>query len=176
MLQCQRWITENIIKKMQNEVIACFLNEFTSPSVDFDDESHNIAPDVSRMYLNRIDGMRLDFIQALSELPQSMQKLYLDELIEKRTAVIHRGYTELDNNNLLSFAEWGDGKDGRMMMSLHNLDKGLVKILDKTIATVRTLTGVIEQQPEIKNRQEEPQQLQNSHENYPDVRSLGHLG
>lgn len=156
---------------MQNEVITCFLNEFTSPSVDFDDESHNIAPDVSRMYLNRIDGMRLDFIQALSGLPQSIQKLYLEELIEKRAAVINRGYTELDSNNLLSFAEWGDGKDGRMMMSLYNLDKGLVKILDKTIAAVRTLTGVIEQQPEIKNPQEESQPLQNRHENYPDVLS-----
>lgn len=149
---------------MENEVIAIFMGEFSSPSVNFDNKSNSITPSENRMYLNRIDGMRIEFIQALSELPPTMQKIYLDELFSKRKEIVQRGYTKLNNNDLLTFAEYGG--DGRFMLSLKNLDDGLLKILDKTIASVKTIIG---EQEEIQTESQEAQQSHGNKTDYPDV-------
>lgn len=145
------------------------MGEFSSPSVDFDDRSHSITPMENRMYLNKIDGMRLEFIRELSELPLTMRRIYLNELLAKREEIIKRGYTRLDSKDLLTFAEYGE--DGKLMLSLKNLDNGLVRILDKTIASVKAIMGDIEEKkPEIHEPPQPVLQLpQEKETEYPDI-------
>lgn len=151
---------------MENEVIAIFMGEFSSPSVNFDNKGNSITPSENRMYLNRIEGMRIEFIQVLSELTPTMQKIYLDELFAKREEIIKRGYVRLDYIDLVTFAEYGDGMDGRLMLSLKNLDDGLLKILDKTIASIKAIAG---EQGETQAKLQESQQSLGNKTGYPDV-------
>ena len=154
---------------MGNEIITKYLGEFSSPTVSFDGASHSITPMENKSYLNRIDSMRLDFIRAISELPRAMQAIYFDELVTKRNDILKRGYVTLNSSNLLAFAEWGDGNDGRMMMSLKNLDDGLLRIIDKTIQSVKSIIGESHEQAEIQDSRQSCQLTQENGDVYPDV-------
>lgn len=154
---------------MGNEIITRFISEFSSPSVKFDETSHSITPMENKDYLNRLDNMRIDFIQIYSELPLAMQKVYLDELLTKHDEIIKRGFSALNVDDLLTFAQWGDGIDGKLMLSFRNLDDGLLKILNKTIDSVRDIVGEPLKRLDELPAQSTPQSTQNDESNYPDV-------
>lgn len=143
------------------ETFSTYLNEFNSPSVNWDENTNTITPMELNRYSASLDKMRIEFIEAILHLSPSMQEVYLKELEDRQEKINKFGYASIPTNNILALIQ--NGIVSESMLSCHLLHTEQLKNIGKAIATIKGIKSE-KGKNEIKslNQKMRPQQLKKS--------------
>lgn len=131
-----RRITANKTTNMDTtETFSTYLNEFNSPSVNWDENTNTITPMELNRYSASLDKMRIEFIEAILHLSPSMQEVYLKELEDRQEKINKFGYASIPTNNILALIQ--NGIVSESMLSCHLLHTEQLKNIGKAIATIK---------------------------------------
>lgn len=132
------------------ETFSTYLNEFNSPSVNWDENTNTITPMELNRYSASLDKMRIEFIEAILHLSPSLQEVYLKELEDRQEKINKFGYASIPTNNILALIQ--NGIVSESMLSCHLLHTEQLKNIGKAIATIKGIKS-----EKGKNEIKEPQ-------------------
>lgn len=134
-----RRITVNKTTNMDTtETFSTYLNEFNSPSVNWDENTNTITPMELNRYSASLDKMRIEFIEAILHLSPSMQEVYLKELEDRQEKINKFGYASIPTNNILALIQ--NGIVSESMLSCHLLHTEQLKTLGKLLQQLKALS------------------------------------
>ena len=135
------------------ETISTYLNEFNSPSVNWDESTNTITPMELNRYSASLDKMRIEFIEAILHLNTSMQEVYLKELEDRQEKINKFGYASIPTNNILALIQ--NGIVSESMLSGHLLHTEQLKNIRKAIATIK---GIKSEKVETEIKEPQPKE------------------